>query len=266
MQEYMGVPDKKYQTYTLLGTPLHALTQGDLCRLINRTVSRGEKLIIGHHNLHSLYLYQHDTKMREFYARANFVYIDGMSIVLLGRFLGLPLRREHRVTLLDWFDPLMREASQQHWRVFFLGAKPEVASKVAEILSREFPGVQLQAAHGYFDTRCDRENESIVSKILAYQPHVLIVGMGMPRQEHWVFEELERLEANVILTAGGIIDYVVGVIPTPPRWIGRLGLEWLYRLITEPRRLWKRYLLEPWFVLALIFHEWIKYKTSSSVR
>jgi len=73
----------------------------------------------------------------------------------------------------------------------------------------------------------------------------------MPRQEHWVIENFENIHANVILTAGACFDYIAGVIPTPPRWMGWLGLEWLYRLLSEPRRLAKRYLLEPWALLPL---------------
>ena len=82
----------------------------------------------------------------------------------------------------------------------------------------------------------------------------------MPRQEHWILENLEYINTNAILTSGACIDYVAGAIPTPPRWMGRVGLEWLYRLLSEPKRLWNRYLLEPQFVVKLLFQEmWIKY-------
>jgi N-acetylglucosaminyldiphosphoundecaprenol N-acetyl-beta-D-mannosaminyltransferase len=72
--------------------------------------------------------------------------------------------------------------------------------------------------------------------------------MGMPRQEHWIVDHLDKLSVNVILNGGAALDYFAGVIPTPPRWAGRLGLEWLFRLMAEPRRLWFRYLVEPWFI------------------
>jgi N-acetylglucosaminyldiphosphoundecaprenol N-acetyl-beta-D-mannosaminyltransferase len=82
-----------------------------------------------------------------------------------------------------------------------------------------------------------------------------MVGMGMPRQEYWVLDNLRNIQANVILTAGACLDYVAKAAPTPPRWIGHLGLEWLYRLLSDPVRLWRRYLLEPWFILKLLFQE-----------
>ena len=78
-----------------------------------------------------------------------------------------------------------------------------------------------------------------------------MVGMGMPLQEHWIAENYDKLGNAVILPCGAAIDYFAGAIPTPPRWAGRLGLEWLYRLLAEPTRLWKRYLIEPWFLLFL---------------
>ena len=77
----------------------------------------------------------------------------------------------------------------------------------------------------------------------------------MPLQEHWILDNLNQIEANVILTAGACFDYIAGVVPSPPRWMGQIGLEWLSRLASEPRRLWKRYLLEPWYILALVFKE-----------
>jgi N-acetylglucosaminyldiphosphoundecaprenol N-acetyl-beta-D-mannosaminyltransferase len=77
----------------------------------------------------------------------------------------------------------------------------------------------------------------------------------MPRQEHWIADNLDDLAANAILTAGAAMDYVAGVVPTPPRWMGSAGLEWIFRLFHEPRRLWRRYLVEPWFVLRLFAAE-----------
>jgi N-acetylglucosaminyldiphosphoundecaprenol N-acetyl-beta-D-mannosaminyltransferase len=89
------------------------------------------------------------------------------------------------------------------------------------------------------------------------------VGMGMPRQEHWIMDNLHRLHSMVVLPCGASIDYVCGEIPTPPRWAGRWGLEWLCRLLAEPRRLWKRYLIEPWFLGQLFLVHWVRAKLYS---
>jgi len=91
----------------------------------------------------------------------------------------------------------------------------------------------------------------VLAQIREFQPQVLMVGMGMPRQEYWILDNLPDIAANVVLTAGACFDYLAGVIPTPPRWLGKIGLEWIFRLWHEPRRLWKRYLWEPWLLLPL---------------
>jgi N-acetylglucosaminyldiphosphoundecaprenol N-acetyl-beta-D-mannosaminyltransferase len=99
-----------------------------------------------------------------------------------------------------------------------------------------------------------------MAQINAYAPHVLFVGMGMPRQEIWILDNQTSLNANAILPAGALMDYMAGEIPTPPRWLASLYLEWLYRLISEPARLWRRYLVEPWFVLGQVLRHQIKFR------
>jgi N-acetylglucosaminyldiphosphoundecaprenol N-acetyl-beta-D-mannosaminyltransferase len=116
------------------------------------------------------------------------------------------------------------------------------------------PGLQIATAHGYFDRSPGSiENEAVLAQINAYQPHILLVGMGMPLQEHWLIDMFDRIDANVLMNVGAIMDYFAGEIPTPPRWMGRVGLEWLYRLGSEPRRLWQRYLVEPWLLLWMCY-------------
>jgi N-acetylglucosaminyldiphosphoundecaprenol N-acetyl-beta-D-mannosaminyltransferase len=239
-----------------LGVEVDALSIPELNSLIAKSVEQSRKWIIAHHNLHSLYLYHHDLKMRAFYAKAEYTHIDGMPLVIFGKLLGYPLQRNQRVTYVDWVYPLMAEAARQNWRIFYLGSKPGVAEKGVRILRDRFPGLQIACAHGYIDARKDSpENLATLAAIATYQPHILMVGMGMPRQEYWIADNLEDIHANSILTSGACIDYIAGAVPTPPRWMGRFGLEWLYRLVSEPKRLWKRYLLEPWFVATLFFRE-----------
>jgi N-acetylglucosaminyldiphosphoundecaprenol N-acetyl-beta-D-mannosaminyltransferase len=247
------------QPIKLFGVTLHAVSIPQLNALIAEAVACSQRWVIAHHNLHSIYLYHHSSRLPAFYAKADYTHIDGMALVLLGRLLGLPLRREQRVTYVDWTVPLMTAAVQQGWRVFYLGSKPGVAERGAEILQQRFPDLQIATAHGYFDARPDsQENQAVLAEINTYQPHVLMVGMSMPRQEHWVLDNLEQISANAILTAGAAMDYVAGAVPTPPRWAGKWGLEWLFRLVAEPRRLARRYLVEPWFVLRLFLSERFK--------
>lgn len=252
-----GVP-----SYDLLGLRVHAMRFSDLLEVMRESIGFRRRCLIGHHNLHSVYLYHHDDKMREFYKRAQYVSIDGMPLVWLGRLAGYPLRPEHRLACLEYMRPLMAEASRRGWRVFYLGSEPGVAERGARILRRDLPELQIATTHGYFSADPDSsENRKVVEMINAYQPNVLMVGMGMPRQERWVLESLDNLQANVVLSCGACMDFLTGEKIAAPRWMGPLLLEWVYRLYREPHRLWRRYLLEPWFVLGLILREWTKRST-----
>ncbi|MGA2114627.1 MAG: WecB/TagA/CpsF family glycosyltransferase [Bryobacteraceae bacterium] len=220
---------------------------------MERAVARRETSIIANHNLHSLYLHKTDLRMQRFYRHAGCVHIDGMAIVLLAKLSGFSVTRNERVTYVDWVPHIMRMAIGRAWRLFYLGSKPGVAELAADRLRKQYPGLHIETAHGYFPAeRCSPENRDILDRLRAYKPHILLVGMGMPRQEHWILDNLDDLSGTTILTVGAAFDYYAGAVAVPPRWAGRIGLEWLFRLVAEPRRLWKRYLVEPWLLLAIL--------------
>lgn len=257
MSTLAPVATPEVRSVDVLGCLVHAVTAKELTDLVERAVDSRESSIIANHNLHSLYLFQRDARLREFFTKASWIHADGMGIVLLARLSGADVDRSIRITYVDWLPLLMARAVKNDWRVFFLGSKPGVADKGTAILRERFPGLSIAAAHGYFDPS-GHENEVILDKIRTFSPNLIFVGMGMPRQERWIVDNLPHLGPAVFLPSGASIDYVAGAIPTPPRWAGRSGLEWLYRLVAEPRRLWKRYLVEPWALLLLIVTRWIK--------
>lgn len=244
------------QEFSFLGIKVNSFTKSSLIGHVEECVKK-ENYLIGYHNLHSLYVFHHDPSMRAFYSRANNVHIDGMPLVWLGNLFGYPLKRENRLTSLDWLEDLFALSEKHQWRIFLLGGKPGVADQAAAIFQDKFPLLQLQTHHGFFSME-GKENEELVEKINAYQPHLLLVGMGMPRQEKWLMDNLNQLHVNIAWSLGAFMDYYAGVVSTPPRWMGRMGLEWLYRLYSEPTRLWRRYLLEPFFVLKLSLLEYLK--------
>lgn len=241
-------------SHKLLNVDVHALTITELNSIIRSAVSEDRRFVIANHNLHSIYLCQNDAQLRAYYKQSEYIHVDGMPLIWLGKLLGYPLRLEHRVTYVDWMGPLMADAVRHGWRVYYLGAQPGVAERGAARLREQFPGLCIAAHHGHFDaTTGGKDSLEIISEINAFRPNLLLVGMGMPRQEHWIFAHRNRLEANVILPCGAAIDYVAGQVATPPRWMGRFGLEWLFRLANQPGRLAVRYLVEPWYlVLPLI--------------
>jgi N-acetylglucosaminyldiphosphoundecaprenol N-acetyl-beta-D-mannosaminyltransferase len=241
-------------TVVFLGVTLQPRSMPEMNTLVERGIRERRRWIIANHNLHSVYLFHRYPRLREFYSDVNWTYLDGMPLVALGRLYGYPLQRKQRVTHADWMGPLMELAAARGWRVFNLGSPPQVAERGAAQLRKLYPALQIEVSDGYFDARRDSdENEALVARINAYSPDLLMVGMGMPRQEFWTQENFARLKAHVILSSNGAaFEYVAGAVPTPPRWAGRMGLEWVFRLVNEPRRLFARYLIEPWYILLLL--------------
>ena len=238
---------------SFLGISVHPKTIAGLMAIVGEQIEQNEKCVIANHNLHSLYLYHREPRFRNFYRDAEWTHIDGMPLVALARLYGYRVKREERVTYVDWTGPLMESAARNDWRVFYLGSEPGVAARGADILRQSYPGLKIRTMHGYFDVDPQgQENNEVLNAIAEYKPQLLMVGMGMPRQEFWIHDNIERLRANVILPSGAAIDYVAGAAYTPPRWAGRTGLEWAFRLAAEPNRLWRRYLLEPWSVLQIV--------------
>lgn len=252
-------PLAEVPVYALLGMRIGAYDIPSLNACIGDAIATDRRIVIANHNLHSVYLFARDPRLRAFHATADVCHADGMSVILLGRLLGVPLSRANRVTYNDWIGPLMTEAARHRWRVFALGGAPGVFETAAAKLRAAHPGLVLDGAHGYFDAAPgSADTVATLERMAAFRPHVLLVGMGMPRQEHWVHENRAALTANATLIAGAALDYVAGVVPTPPRGAASVGFEWLWRFAAEPGRLWRRYLLEPWYVMGLVLSAWLR--------
>jgi N-acetylglucosaminyldiphosphoundecaprenol N-acetyl-beta-D-mannosaminyltransferase len=247
----MAVSEPTFERVRLLGADVDLVTADDVLDFTAGRVRTGRKGVIANHNAHSLVLQLDDTAMRSFFEMADLVEIDSTPLVAWGRLLGKRVGLRHRCTYLDWRDAFWRMAGEARWRVFFLGGRPGVAERAAALLSERY-GILTASQHGYFDLSEDSsENCTVVDAINAFQPDVIMVGLGMPLQERWIAQNYARLERGVVFTVGGAFDYETGVQVAAPRWTGALGLEWLVRLAMQPRRLFRRYLIEPWRLLPL---------------
>lgn len=246
--------------YEILGTKIHALNEDGLIEYIHQSnQATNETRVIGHHNLHSLYLLHHTDTMRRFYDRADLVHIDGMPIVWLGQLFGHKLNRTNRLTSMDWLPRVLKECETHGYKVFLLGSLPGVVEKATERFISSMPGLRIGGYHGYFDkTEGSADNEYVIDLVSKFEPDIVLVGMGMPIQEDWIFNNAHRLKTKVVWSLGAFMDYFADIKPLPPRWMGKVGLEWLYRLISEPRRLWKRYVIEPWFIVFLLLKTIVK--------
>lgn len=214
--------------------------------VLARTPSR-----IANHNAHSIYLTKKNPEFAAFFERADLIEVDSTPLIFFTRILGLHSRRFHRCTYLDWRDHFWSVAARQQWRVFYLGGAPGVAAEAATRLSARYPGVEITTRDGFFDMSADSaENAAVVKQIADVEPHILFVGMGMPRQEIWIHRNQPLLPPTVTLSVGAAFDYEAGVQCPAPRWMGGLGIEWLFRLVGDPRRLFARYCIEPWWLIG----------------
>ncbi len=235
----------------LLGADVDLVTSAQVLTFVAGAAEAGRKAIVANHNLHSLHLVRKNRDMAVFFDLADLVEIDSMPLIYWGKALGLPVKSAHRCTYLDWRHDFWAIAAQRGWRVFYLGGAPGVAEEAAARLTRQWPGVQIATHDGYFDHEVgSAANTAVLEQINAFQPHVVMVGMGMPIQERWITRNYESLASGVVLSVGAAFDYEAGVQTPAPRLLGVLGLEWLFRLAQQPHRLFRRYLVEPWSLIA----------------
>ncbi len=240
----------------MLGQPVDLVKPEEVLHHVQQAVLQGAKNLIANHNLHSLYLIQKRPELAGFYDRADLIEVDSTPLLWFSSALGLHSRGFHRCTYLDWRDHFWSVANRNGWRVMSIGGAPGVGDEAARRLKARYPGADIAIHHGFFDPHRDGpENAAVLAQITAFQPHILFVGMGMPRQELWIDDNFERLPDCVILSVGAAFDYEAGVQSAAPRWMGRAGIEWAYRLLHDPRRLFVRYCVEPWTLLPLALRD-----------
>jgi N-acetylglucosaminyldiphosphoundecaprenol N-acetyl-beta-D-mannosaminyltransferase len=233
----------------VLGVGVDPLTVGDLQAEVGRLVRGGRGGLVLNVNAHCLNLCYADPALRGFFNAADVVFCDGAGVMLAAMLLGR--RIPERITYADWAWDLAAFAAAEGFSLFFLGARPGVAQAAARRLKQRYPGLKMVGVHhGYFDRS---ENEAVVQKINAAAPDILLVGLGMPLQEYWLMENRHRLDTGVALTGGAVFDYVSGRLRRGPRLLVSSSFEWLARLLIEPRRLWRRYLVgNPLFFLRVV--------------
>lgn len=227
----------------ILGVRVHALTVDQLHGQIAALVDHGAHALVLNVNVHAINLAFERPWLKDLFNRAEIVFCDGAGIRLGARLLGY--RLPQRITYADWIWQLAEFAAGRDLTLFFLGSRPGVAEEAAACLQGRFPALRVVGVHhGYFDkSPGSPDNESVVRAINTLRPNILVVGFGMPLQERWLLENWERVEVNVALTGGAVFDYASGQLHRAPRCLTDSGFEWLGRLLIEPRRLWRRYLI-----------------------
>ncbi len=176
--------------------------------------------------------------------RADLVTADGMPLYWMSRLLGAPI--PDRITGHELLQVCASLAAEKGYSIFLLGGPPGVAAEAAELLAKQHPGLRIMGTHhGKFLDGGDAENqEELLSLIREFRPQFLFLALGCPKQDFWIHNHMQAAGVPVCAGIGGTLDVLTGRLSRAPSWMQRYGLEWLYRLQQEPRRLWRRYILE----------------------
>ena len=195
-----------------------------------------------------------DPALRQIINDCDLINADGMPVVWASRLLGKPLKE--RVTGVDLFEALMARAAEKGWRVFLLGAREEVVSGVAHLYPARYPGLTLA---GYRNGFWKPEDEDrVVAEIAATRPDILFVAISSPKKEAFLARYQAAMKVPFAMGVGGTFDVAVGLVKRAPVWMQKAGLEWFYRFLQEPRRMFRRYFIDDMAFVALFAREWVK--------
>lgn len=227
----------------------------DLCAsadCLEGWLARRERAYVCHVNVHGVMEAHRDPRVRDAYARAGLAVADGMPLVWLGRRAGHA--QTGRVYGPDLMLELCARAARAGYASYYLGGTPGVAEELAAMMERRFPGLRTAGtcAPPFLPAGAAADLE-LARRIDDANPDIVWVGLGCPKQELWMAVHRPHLRAPLLVGVGAAFDFHTGRVRQAPPWMQRAGLEWLFRLLAEPRRLWKRYLVyNTWFVALLV--------------
>jgi len=233
---------------SLLGLNIHNLTYEQTMNAIHTLIQKRRKSMVCFVNAHCVNVACRDEEYRCSLRSAEMVLPDGSGVLIGSRILHTPIRENLNGT--DLIPKLCAAAAKDGCTVFLLGGKAGVAEAAAANLEITYPGLRIVGTHhGYFR---DGDAGAIIEIINQAKPDILLVALGVPLQEKWIAANRSRLDVGICFAVGGLFDFLSCRIPRAPLWLRKSGLEWSFRLLMEPRRMWKRYLIGNSLFLARI--------------
>jgi N-acetylglucosaminyldiphosphoundecaprenol N-acetyl-beta-D-mannosaminyltransferase len=238
----------------LFGIPISAMNMEQALTRIDEAIATRKHLQIGVVNAAKIVNMRRDEMLRQDVLSSDLILADGVAVVWASRILGRPL--PERVAGIDIMMGMLRKGNDRGYRVYCLGATDEVLGKVVERIKEDFPGVVVAGKNnGYFT---EAEEAAVAEDIAKARPDILLVAITSPKKEKFLARWSQRLDIPVCHGVGGSFDVMAGKVQRAPEAWQRLGLEWLYRVKQEPRRLWKRYLVTNTLFCTLLFGELVR--------
>jgi N-acetylglucosaminyldiphosphoundecaprenol N-acetyl-beta-D-mannosaminyltransferase len=251
---------KRFDTVSIFKTTFHKVTVNQLLEYLIYAAQINRKTIIGHVNIRAMNFAHEMPWYRDYFNNADLVFCDGFGVLLGARLLGQSVQSAHRMTAPDFIEDLALACEKQDVSLFLLAGQPGVVDKAITKFKAIAPNLRIQGHHGHFD-KSGKENDEVIQKINTFKPDILYVGFGMPLQERWILDNLNKIEARVFLPLGACLDFYTDTVYRGPRWLTDNGFEWLTRLMIEPSRLWDRYIVGN----PLFFYRILKQRISKDV-
>lgn len=202
-------------------------------------------------NVDKLVKARHDPELRSIINDCALINADGMPVVWASRLLGKPLKE--RVAGVDLFEALMKRSAQKGWRVFLLGAREEIVAGVKRLYEVKYPGLVIAGyRNGYWEP--DQE-ASVVTEVLDARADILFVAISSPKKEQFLGRYQQQMRIPFAMGVGGTFDVAAGKVQRAPQWMQRSGLEWFYRFLQEPRRMYRRYFIEDMAFFGMVARE-----------
>jgi N-acetylglucosaminyldiphosphoundecaprenol N-acetyl-beta-D-mannosaminyltransferase len=239
---------------SIVGCEIDRLDMAQTVARIDEIVRRGGFAQHGAINAAKIVAMREDPVLRDIVARCELVSADGQSVVWASRVLRDPLPA--RVTGIDLMQELLALAERRGYRVFILGARDHVLARAVAAIRRRHPRLVIAGTrNGYF---ADEDGAAVAAEVAAREPDMVFVGMPSPRKEYWLGRYGRRLGAPFVMGVGGSVDVLAGEVRRAPKLVQRLGLEWLFRLVQEPRRLIGRYAATNTRFMAYVLREVVR--------
>ena len=233
-------------TVDFAGIAVDNVSLDEAAEIVRHFISEGKPRLVVTPNPEMIVASQADTDLKTIINGADLRVADGISMVVVSRILGHPLKE--RVSGIDLMLKLLEQGADYHYKVFLLGSAPGVAADAAIKIKQSYPGINVVGIRdGYFT---EGDESALIGSIRQAAPDLIFVGLGAGRQEKWLNRHLHELGATVGMTIGGSLDVLSGRKKRAPRWTQALYIEWLYRLVTEPQR-WQRQLALPKFLYLM---------------
>jgi N-acetylglucosaminyldiphosphoundecaprenol N-acetyl-beta-D-mannosaminyltransferase len=239
------------QKINFLRTEVDNLSIDETLSVIEKSINTHKKIVREDINAAKVVWMNNDPELKQMIHKAAIINVDGQSIVLASKFLGHPIKE--RVSGVDLMEKITAHAENKQWRIFFLGASEEIIRKTVDTYTHKYSkDIIAGYYHGYFK---EKDEKKIVDLINHSHADILFIGMPSPKKEYFINKHFQTLNCYLIMGVGGSFDIVAGKFSRAPVWMQKSGFEWLYRLLQEPGKMWKRYLYTNSMFIWLVIKE-----------